>query len=62
VVPLDAELLDRALDLARRARLRAYDAVYVAVASLRGVPLFTIDEEVRRRVTAHVPGIDVEPG
>ncbi len=47
--PLDAELLERAVHVARAARLRAYDAVYVALALMWNEPLVTLDGEVVER-------------
>ncbi len=47
--PLDAALLERSVEVARVARLRAYDAVYVALALLRDAPLLTLDGEVLER-------------
>lgn len=60
--PLDAALLDRAARVAREARLRAYDAVYVALALERGVPLCTLDAELGERAAATFPGLQVLGG
>ena len=49
---LDGELLDRAVHVARVARLRAYDAVYVALALSCGEPILTLDGEVAERSCA----------
>ncbi len=57
--PLDAELIQRAVDVARIAHLRAYDAVYVALALLRGQPLLTLDAEVAERCGASFEGLRV---
>jgi predicted nucleic acid-binding protein len=57
---LDAVLLEEATRVAREARLRAYDAVYVALALLREQPLFTLDGEVRQRCGAAFPGLRVQ--
>jgi predicted nucleic acid-binding protein len=43
----------------RRARLRAYDAVYVALALSRRQPLLTLDAEVVERGTAAFPELRV---
>ncbi len=54
VVPLDAGLGDRAAELAALLQLRGHDAVYVAVAQARGVPLVTWDQEVVARASTVV--------
>lgn len=61
VVPIDDDLVEAACNVAREARLRAYDAVYVALARILNVPLLTFDEEVAARVVATFSGIRVEP-
>ncbi len=50
--PLDGELLERAVHVARVARLRAYDAVYVALALMWNEPILTLDAEVVERTGA----------
>ncbi len=50
--PLDGELLERAVHVARTARLRAYDAVYVALALIWKEPILTLDAEVVERAHA----------
>ena len=45
-------LMDEALTLAMRLRLRAGDAIYVALAHIMGVPLVTWDREQRQRSTS----------
>jgi predicted nucleic acid-binding protein len=50
--PLDDELLEHAVTVARVARLRAYDAVYVALALHWEQPILTLDQEVIERSTA----------
>lgn len=52
---LDEALLEEAVRVARIARLRAYDAVYVALALARAQPLLTLDGEVVSRSTACFP-------
>lgn len=47
--PLDGALLERTVYVARLARLRAYDAVYVALALLADAPFLTLDGEVAER-------------
>ncbi len=60
VCSLDEDLLRLSLDVARTARLRAYDAVYVALALARRAPLFTLDEEVNARCRATIPELEVQ--
>ena len=57
--PLDGALLERSVQVARVARLRAYDAVYVALALLADVPLATLDGEVVERCSATLAGLRV---
>jgi predicted nucleic acid-binding protein len=57
--PLDEDLLGEAVRVARLARLRAYDAVYVALALARGEPLFTLDGEVASRCQVSFPDLRV---
>lgn len=52
-LPLDGDLLERTVHVARSARLRAYDAVYVALALARHQPILTLDDEVVERAVAH---------
>lgn len=61
-VPLDDRLLERATLVARGAGLRAYDAVYCAVAVELGLPLMTLDAEVGPRLLALYPDAVVLPG
>ncbi len=56
---LDEDLLGEAVRVARLARLRAYDAVYVALALGRGEPLFTLDGEVASRCLVSFPDLRV---
>lgn len=53
-VPIDDVVLDEAIRLARDARLRGYDAIYAATASVTGATLLTLDEELRTRLAGHV--------
>ena len=55
VVPVDDRLVETATTLARVTRLRAYDAVYCAVAVSTGIPLLTLDREVVERIGAIHP-------
>ena len=57
--PLDESLLEEAVHIARAARIRAYDAVYVALALNRGEPLFTLDGEVGSRSQLAFPDLAV---
>ena len=54
LVPLDAALADRAIDLAARARLRGADAVYAAVAQQHGTTLVTLDHQQLDRLPPEV--------
>ncbi len=57
--PLDEDLLTQALHVARLARLRAYDAVHVALAITRGEPILSLDEEVIQRSRTAFPDLRV---
>ena len=56
---LDQPLINEATRVARVARLRAYDAVYVALALTHREPLFTLDEEVIVRSRISFPELRV---
>lgn len=58
-VPLEAEVLDQATAVARRAKVRGYDAVYAAVALNRSLPLATLDPELVNRLAAAYPDLAV---
>jgi predicted nucleic acid-binding protein len=58
-VALDASLLERATQVARTARLRAYDAVYVALALKRNAALLTLDAEVRFKSAEAFPHLSL---
>jgi predicted nucleic acid-binding protein len=58
-VALDADLLAHATEVARGARLRAYDAVYVTLALRRRQPILTLDAEVVERGTSAFPELRV---
>jgi len=49
VIPLGTARARRAMDVALAGRLRGADAVYVWLASSRGLPLCTLDREVAER-------------
>lgn len=57
--PLDERLIEEAVHVARVARIRAYDAVYVALALNRGEPLLTLDGEVGSRSLSAFPDLAV---
>jgi predicted nucleic acid-binding protein len=52
--PLDAALGREAVSLAMTCRLRGADAVYVALAATRHLPLITLDAEMLERAPAGV--------
>ncbi len=57
----DSRARDASLELADRFRLTFYDAAYVELAPRRGLPLATLDEEVRSAGAAlglPLPGAD----
>jgi predicted nucleic acid-binding protein len=56
-VAVDAPLIEAATRVARQAQLRAYDAVYVALALGRDAALLTLDFDVRTRIAAAFPNI-----
>ena len=58
-VPVAADLLEHAADLARKAGLRAYDALYATVAWRRQATLLTLDRDVVDRLKAAFPEIEV---
>ena len=53
-VPVDDVLGDLAASLAAEYQIRGCDAVYVALARQRGVPLITLDRQQRERVPSDV--------
>jgi predicted nucleic acid-binding protein len=58
-VALDAPLVEQAARVARTARLRAYDSVYVALALGRGAALYTLDAEARTKIAQAFPRLKV---
>jgi predicted nucleic acid-binding protein len=56
-VAIDASLIEKATDVARAARLRACDAVYVALALNLGAALLTLDTEVRLKIAEAFPAL-----
>lgn len=57
--PVDDALIELATEVARKARLRAYDAIYVALALQSGSPLYTLDAELKDRIAIAYPTIVV---
>ncbi|MBI4703353.1 MAG: type II toxin-antitoxin system VapC family toxin [Deltaproteobacteria bacterium] len=55
VRPVDAALLEHAAAVVRTARLRAYDAVYAALALEQDAALFTLDDDLARRLALAYP-------
>ena len=55
LVPLDSRLLELALTLGMRSRLRGADALYAATAALTGHSLLSWDGELIQRVGALTP-------
>jgi predicted nucleic acid-binding protein len=51
--------MEHAVHVARIARLRAYDAVYVALALLLDEPILTLDAEVVERCGTCFPALRV---
>jgi len=51
-IPVEAPLLERAASVASSARLRAYDAVYAALALEQNAALLTLDDEVCVKLNA----------
>jgi predicted nucleic acid-binding protein len=58
-IPLDASLLAVALDVAKRSALRAYDAVYAALALQRDATLLTLDDDLAVRFRKAFPSAKV---
>jgi len=58
-VSIDAGLIDRAAQVARSTRLRAYDAVYVALALNLDAALLTLDSEVRSKIAEVFPTLSL---
>ena len=59
VVPVDDALVDRACLIAKTARIRGYDAIYAATASLYDAPLVTFDQELAARLQSTWPSVRV---
>jgi predicted nucleic acid-binding protein len=58
-VAIDAPLIDEAAGMARVARLRAYDAIYAALALGHGAALWTLDVELRSKMSVSFPQVRV---
>jgi predicted nucleic acid-binding protein len=56
-IAIDASLIELATQVARVARLRAYDAVYVALALSRDAVLLTLDSEIRSKMIEAYPNL-----
>ena len=54
LVPVTLSMAERAATLAADHQIRGCDAVYVALAQVRGVPLITLDRQQRERVPPHI--------
>lgn len=54
-VPIDAALIERASQVARAARLQAYDAIYAALALEHDASLLTLDGEVSAKLSQVYP-------
>ena len=59
--PLDGDLLERAVRIACKAGLRAYDAVYAALAESRAATLLTLDSDVAARLSQALPAVATRP-
>ncbi|MFN2377375.1 MAG: type II toxin-antitoxin system VapC family toxin [Candidatus Binatia bacterium] len=58
-VPIDASLLERSVQVARTGHLRAYDAVYVALALSLDASFLTLDADVRSKVAEVFPSLSL---
>ena len=58
---VDDALVDEALKIARKGSLRAYDAIYAAVAVRREATLLTLDAELAERLRVACPRLRVLP-
>jgi predicted nucleic acid-binding protein len=56
-VAIDAALIEIATQVARSARLRAYDSIYAALALSREAALLTLDADVRAKLGKTFPAI-----
>ena len=54
-VPVDAPLIERASEVARAARLRAFDAIYAALALERNAALLILDGNVSAKLSEVYP-------
>lgn len=57
--PIGVDITERAVVVARRARLRAYDAIYAALALIRPAALVTLDTDVVERLALSFPELRV---
>jgi predicted nucleic acid-binding protein len=56
-IPIDGFLIERSAQVARAGCLRAYDAVYVALALNADAAFLTLDSEVRSKVSEVFPSL-----
>ncbi|MBI5506313.1 MAG: DUF429 domain-containing protein [Deltaproteobacteria bacterium] len=52
-------MIERATQVAQAAHLRAYDAVYIALALNQRAAFLTLDPDVRRKVTETYPELSL---
>jgi predicted nucleic acid-binding protein len=58
-VAIDEALVDEAARAVRAARVRAYDALYAALALSRSAALLTLDLELRSKISAAFPQLSL---
>jgi len=58
--PFHARLIEKAAEVARTARLRAYDAVYAALALDRSAALMMLDVDLRSKVSLAFPHLRLQ--
>jgi predicted nucleic acid-binding protein len=58
-VAIDEALVDEAARVVRAARVRAYDALYAALALSRSAALLTLDVELRSKISAAFPQLSL---
>lgn len=60
-LPMDGSLIERSAQVARAGHLRAYDAVYVALALNAEAAFLTLDSDVRSKVAEVFPSLSFDP-
>ncbi len=60
-IPIDGSLIERSAQVARAGRLRAYDAVYVALALNADAAFLTLDSDVRAKAAEVFPSLSFDP-